>query len=205
MATRCTTLAFPTLWTLLSLQPRPSSLWTTSSTPPLSYSWSPAAQLDSPPLAFAVAASPFIRSGHGRRPHEVYCLPSCCSWPPSSPRMWSSFHWFLTTQCLAANITTRASALAGVLFPAVHRQCQQQRTSVCHPEYLLCSWPSTLTPGSLEQLTSGSLGLFSDPWLLVWCTTSGCGVARVCPPSSPRTSSIPTTRKSERHQTHLTE
>ena len=43
------------------------------------------------------------------------------------------------------------------------------RTSACHPAYLLCSWLSTRTPGSLEQLTTGSLGLFSvlGCWFLI--------------------------------------
>ena len=44
-----------------------------------------------------------------------------------------------------------------------------------------------------------------DPWLLVWCTTSGSGVALVFLPSSPRISLILTTRRNEHHQTHLTE
>ena len=63
-------------------------------------------------------------------------------------------------------------APAGVLFAARHHQCQRQRsllnwiqqsedspipsrTCACPPASPPCSWLSTLTPGFLEQLTTG--------------------------------------------------
>ena len=86
-------------------------------------------------------------------------------------------------------------APAGVLYAARHHQCQRQRsllnwiqqsedspipsrTCACPPASPPCSWLSTLTPGFLEQLTTGWPGqsLVKLPRKLVltmayWCVS----------------------------------
>ena len=147
------------------------------------------------------------------------------------------------------NLTTRAMALAGVLFAVGHPQCPQQRyklswkrkdnlflipnlcKDLCVPSrisalllafhahtwvfgaaYYWLTWALLGRPSLKAALITVSCHQFhnytdtsQDPWLLVWCTTSGCGVALVFLPSSPRISSILTTRRNEHRQTHLTE